>query len=146
MTTSEILNIALPTLITTVLIPFIATAISALTEYIKTKTKNVTLDKYIERANDAVITAVAEVMQTFVVTMKKSGDWNGENAKKAFEMARLRATEIMGIAAIKALPDLVGDVEKWLTAKIEAAILMTKSENAETIPVLQVQGGGGNGG
>jgi hypothetical protein len=130
MTTSEILNIAVPALITTVLIPFVATAISALTEYIKTRTKNAKLDKYFDRANDAVVTAVAEVLQTFVLTLKNSGEWSGENAGKAFEMAKLRAIEIMGAAALKALPEIVGDVEKWLTAKIEAATLAVKTEYA----------------
>jgi arginine deiminase len=126
MTLSEILNIAVPALITTVLIPFIATAISALTEYLKTKANNAKLDKYFEMANDAVITAVAEVMQTFVSEMKKSGQWNEESAKKAFEMAKLRAIEIMGTAALKALPEVVGDVEAWLKSKIEAATLNQK--------------------
>jgi hypothetical protein len=127
MTITEILNIAVPALISTVLIPLIASAVAALTGYIKTKTKNAKLDKYFDRANDAVVTAVAEVLQTFVTTLKNSGEWNGENAAKAFEMAKLRAIEIMGASALKALPEIVGDVEKWLTAKIEAATLAAKT-------------------
>jgi len=126
MTYSEILNIAIPALISTVLIPFIATAISALTNYLKTKADNAKLDKYFDMASDAVITAVAEVMQTFVKTLKDSGEWNEENAKKAFEMAKFRAMETMSAAALKALPEIVGDVEAWLTAKIEAATLAQK--------------------
>ena len=127
MTITEILNLAVPALITTVLIPFLVTAITAFTNYIKTKTKNATLDKYLDRANDAVVTAVAEVMQTFVDSMKKADAWDKEAAEKAFEMAKLRAIEIMGAAALQALPEVVGDIEKWLTAKIEAATLTAKN-------------------
>jgi hypothetical protein len=33
----------------------------------------------------------------------------------------------MGVAALQALPQIVGDVEKWLTAKVEAATLELKN-------------------
>jgi hypothetical protein len=126
MTTNEILNILVPALITTVLIPFIATAFSALTNFLKTKANNAKLDKYFDMANDAVTTAVAEVMQTFVSEMKKAGTWDKETAEKAFAMARTKAIEIMGAAALTVLPEIVGDVEAWIRAKIEAATLNTK--------------------
>ncbi|SHI11504.1 hypothetical protein SAMN02745823_02547 [Sporobacter termitidis DSM 10068] len=126
MNISEILNIAIPALLTTVIIPFLATAITALTSYIKTKTNNAKLDKYFEMANDAVVTAVSEVMQTFVSEMKKAGTWDKDTAVKALEMAKLKAQEIMGVEALKALPEIVGDVEAWLNSKIEAATLAAK--------------------
>ena len=114
MSLNEILSIAVPALITTVLIPFIATAISALTNFLKTKANNAKLDKYFDMANDAVTTAVAEVMQTFVSEMKKAGTWDKETAEKAFTMARTKAIEIMGAAALTVLPEIVGDVEAWI--------------------------------
>lgn len=116
------------------LIPAVVAALGVVTKalwnWLKERTKNAALDKYMDRANDAVLTAVAETMQTFVTTMKKEGNWNKEAAKKAFEMSLLRAKEIMGAAILQALPEVVGDLEKWLTAKIEAATLSTKAAMA----------------
>jgi hypothetical protein len=113
------------------LIPAIVAALGVVTkalwDWLKAKTKNAALDKYMDRANDAVLTAVAETMQTFVTTMKNEGQWNRETARKAFEMSLIRAKEIMGLAVLQALPEVVGDLEKWLTAKIEAATLATKA-------------------
>lgn len=126
MKASEILNIVLPTLMTAVIIPLLVAVGKAVSNYLKTRTKNETLQKYFDRANDAIVTAVAEVMQTFVETMKREGTWNREAAAKALEMAKDKAIEIMGVAAWKALPEIVGDVEAWLISKIEAATLQTK--------------------
>ena len=127
MTTSEILNLVLPSLVTAVIIPLIIGIGNAIKNYVKSKTNNAKLEKYIDMANDAIVTAVAEVMQTFVTTMKKNGEWNTENASKAFELAKFKAVEIMGAEIKAAIPDVVGDFDAWLTAKIEAATLELKS-------------------
>lgn len=129
MSFSEFMNIVAPYLVPAV-VAALGVIAKALWDWLKAKTKNATIDKYIDRANDAVLTAVAETMQTFVTTMKQKGEWNEENAKKAFEMSMLRAREIMGKAALEALPEVVGDLEKWLTAKIEAATLELKVKGA----------------
>ena len=128
MTLSEILNIALPALVSMVIIPMIIAGGRAISNYYKSKTTDEKMQKYFDRAVDAIETAVAETMQTFVLSMKASGEWNEESAKQAFEAARLKAIELMGTAALQALPTVVGDVEAWLTAKIEAATLLQKIE------------------
>ena len=121
---SEILNIVLPILLTSVIIPLIL----SVGDYIKKQAKTEMQQKYFNYACDAVTTAVAETMQTFVSTMKKNGTWTEESAKQALEMAKLKAQEIMGVAALSALPEIVGDVETWLTSKIEATTLVIKSK------------------
>ncbi len=134
---SEILNLVLPTLLTAVLIPLLVAVGKAVSNYFKTRTKNETLQRYFDMANDAIVTAVAEVMQTFVTTMKNEGTWNKAAAEKAFELAKLKAQEIMGVAALQALPEIVGDVEAWLVSKIEAATLQTK----QGVQVMRMLGG-----
>lgn len=119
---SEILNIVIPILLTSVIIPLIL----SVGDYIKKKAKTEMQQKYFIFACDAVATAVSETMQTFVTTMKNNGTWTDESAKQALEMAKLKAQEIMGVAALSALPEIVGDVETWLTSKVEAATLITK--------------------
>jgi hypothetical protein len=113
------------------LIPAVIAALGVISkaawDWFKKKTKLVALDKYYNRANDAVLTAVAETMQTFVSVMKKEGKWDNDAMKKAFNLSMLRAKEIMGAAALEALPEVVGDLTAWLTAKIEAATLELKA-------------------
>ena len=121
METTEIISLV----VTVVLVPLATWAISALTEYIKTKTENAKLDKLLDIAQDAITTAVQEVMQTYVSTLKKQGDWNADTQLIALEMAKQKAIDLMGVAAYKALGTLFDSAERqmqeWLTAKIEAA-------------------------
>lgn len=126
MTTSEILNLVIPTLLTAVIIPLLIGIGNKVKDFYETKTNSAKMDKYIDQANDAIITAVAETMQTFVTTMKNSGQWNEENAMKALELAKYKAIELIGADALNALPEVVGDLQAWLVAKIEAATLTAK--------------------
>ncbi len=127
MSWTEIFNAIAPYLIPA-LVAAATAVLGALWNWIRTKTKNAALDKYMELANDAIITAVAETMQVFVTTIKNEGGWNDEAKAKAFEMAKIKAIEIMGAAAKQAIPQVVGDFEQWLTAKIEAATLEIKNQ------------------
>lgn len=121
MDTTEILSI----LITVIIIPLATWAITALTDFLKTKTENAKLDKLLDVAQDAITTAVQEVMQTYVSSLKKSGEWNDETKIIALEMAKQKAIDLMGVAAYKALGTLFDSAERqmqeWMTAKIEAA-------------------------
>lgn len=110
------------TLVSVVLIPLATWLVSTLTQYIKEKTADARLNKYYDIAADAVLTAVAEVMQTYVSTLKKEGKWTDETAAIALEMAKSKALDVMGAAAFKAIGEVVIDTEAWLTSKIEAAI------------------------
>ena len=121
METTEIISI----IVTVILIPLATWAITALTDFLKTKTENAKLDKMLDVAQDAITTAVKEIMQTYVSTLKKSGEWNEDSARMALELARQKAIDLMGVAAYKALQSLFDSAERqmevWLTAQIEAA-------------------------
>jgi polyhydroxyalkanoate synthesis regulator phasin len=118
----EILNDATPVLITAVIIPLLLAVGRVISKKLKTDMQQ----KYFQMANAAVITAVAETMQTFVSELKKQGKFDAEAAKKAYDMAKLKAMQIMGVAVIQAMPEIVNDFETWLKARIEAATLETK--------------------
>jgi hypothetical protein len=120
----DILDQATPLIITAIVIPMLLAAGRAISK----KFNTVMQQKYFNMAQNAVITAVAETMQTFVSALKKEGKWDAEAAKKAFEMSKLKAMQIMGVAVIQAMPEIVIDFEAWLTAQIEAATLTLKLE------------------
>lgn len=127
MITSDTYNSILQTIVSLVIVPAVIVLGNAAFNFIKTKTANAKLDKYLDMANDAVTTAVAQTMQTFVSTLKSKGEWTEDSAKEALSMAKLKAQEIMGAAALKALPEIVGDVDAWIESKVEAATLAAKS-------------------
>ena len=76
-------------LIQAALIPLMAWGVSALTDWLKTKAHNERLNKYFDIANDAVITAVTEIMQTFVGELKKNGEWSPERAQEEIGRAHV---------------------------------------------------------
>lgn len=119
----DLLNQAMPVLLTAVIIPLIL----AIGRLISKKLKTEMQQKYLEMAVNAVATAVSETMQTFVKSLKDSGTWNEETAKQAFIMAKNKSIQIMGVAVLNAMPEIVRDFETWLTSQIEATTLELKS-------------------
>lgn len=121
MDTVEILSIV----VTAVLLPLVGWFITVITDSIKERTHNSKLDKLLDIAQDSVTTAVQEVMQTYVDSVKKAGDWNSTTKDIAFEKAREKAIELMGVAAYKGLGELFDSAERqmevWLKSKLEAA-------------------------
>lgn len=78
---------------------------------------------YLALAAAAIETAVAETQQTFVSTIKHTDGWSAATAQEAYQRSRARAIEIMGKATYMGLFEAVGDVNKWINARIEAAVL-----------------------
>lgn len=121
MEVSEILSIV----ITAVLLPLVGWLMTVITESVKEKTHNAKLDKYLDQAQDAITTAVQDTMQTYVDSVKTAGDWNAATKKIAFEKARAKAIELMGVGAYKAIGELFDSAEQqmevWLSSKLEAA-------------------------
>ena len=100
---------------------------------IEEQLKNDTVAKYINMANDAVQSAVIYTTQTFVETLKKNGGFTKERQIEAFNKSKEKALEILGKTAIDALNEIYGDLDVWLTAKIEQVCWETKK------PVEQIK-------
>jgi hypothetical protein len=141
MTTTDLIEI----LINALLLPLIAWGLSKLTSYLDSQTTNATFERYVKMAEDAVTTAVQETMQTFVLTVKKEGTWTEATAKLALKSATDRAKQIMGSTVLTFLPVVVGDVEAWITSKIEAATLLTKAEIDLSVSTSIIGGTGNTG-
>jgi len=82
---------------------------------------------YLDLAAAAIETAVAETQQTFVSTVKHTEGWSAATAQEAYQRSRDKAIEIMGQATYAGLSEAVGDVNKWINARIEAAVLSGKT-------------------
>lgn len=122
MNNSELIN----TLLTVVILPFLAVLTKYAVTYFKVKTdqlqskiQNDKLNGYIDKAEDAVATAVTAVSQTFVDSLKKSGTFDEASAKEAFGKAKDKALLLISQDAKDALKDVYGDLDAWLDNKIE---------------------------
>ena len=84
--------------------------------------------KIVDKALDAVSTAVTKTNQTYVEALKKSGTFSVENQKEAFEQSYNAALSMMNEETKKLIDAEYGGLEKWLTLKIEVAVNSAKSE------------------
>ena len=119
---TEIVSVAINSLI----LPILAWGVAELTKFLSVKIKNDTAEKYIKFAIEAVHSAVQEVAQTYVSTLKQSGEWNEETAEIAFENAKAIALVTMGTAAQDVIREMSGDLDLWLEARIEASTYALK--------------------
>lgn len=109
-----------------VLTKFLVSYIQLKSEGIKSKIHSDNVVKYLDVAEDAVCTAVASISQTYVESLKKTGSFDEEAQKTAFNEAKYAALSIMGTSAEEAVSSLYGDLDEWLTHKIEYYINMSK--------------------
>ena len=113
-----------------VLVPLAGIAVRALAAYLKEKTDNANIEKYIGLAENAVSQAVEYVAQTYVDALKKAGDFSEDAQRHAFELAKERALEILGAEAIEMLNSIYGDFTVWLETAIEQRCRQLKREGA----------------
>lgn len=79
-------------------------------------------DRYIDEAQNAVITAVEMISQTFVDGLKADGNFIESNQKKALAMALSKAKELLTSEASKFLTNAYGDLNKYIITQIEGTI------------------------
>lgn len=82
----------------------------------------------ISGAEKIVTDAVTATNQTFVDSLKESGKFDEEAAKEAFEKSRDAILKILPQTTKDAFVVLYGDVDAWLTAKIESTVKAVKTE------------------
>ena len=107
------------TVVSAVLVPM-------LVAWLKTKTNNEVITKAIERAGDIIIKAANTTTQTYVEALKKAGTFDVEAQKTAFNMTMTSVLTLLNDETKQAIIDTYGDLEKWLTTEIEAAVFANK--------------------
>jgi len=120
-------------IITAIVIPFFVQITRYITKLICTKVDelqtrlhNDTVNHLIDHAEDAVITAVDSVSQTFVNSLKNDGKFDQDSAKQAFGMAKDKAISMLGNDAKVALNEAHGDIDSWIENKIETYVKANK--------------------
>lgn len=80
------------------------------------------LNKLIDNAQNIVTSIVESINQTFVDSLKASGNFNEEAQKKAKEDAIAKAKELLSEETIDAVEVLHGDINVYLDTVIERIV------------------------
>ena len=96
-------------------------------EHIIAQTDNMTIKAFLAEATDAVSTAVTYTSQTFVDALKKEGIFNKDKQQEALKKSLDKAISLLSEPAKNALTDIYGNLEAYLTSKIEAEVRSQKT-------------------
>ena len=96
-------------------------------EQIIAQTDNMTIKAFLAEAAHAVSTAVTYTSQTFVDALKKEGNFNKDKQQEALKKSLDKAISLLSESAKNALTDIYGDLEAYLTSKIEAEVRSQKT-------------------
>jgi hypothetical protein len=82
----------------------------------------------LDTAENTVNVAVDWVQQTVVSKIKGTDNWTDAAKEEAQESAKAMFTSIMGESGMTALEGAVGNLNDWIEAKVEAAVLKKNAE------------------
>lgn len=118
----EVCIIPLLGLLTAWLISFINTKRNQLVD----KSKNDTMDKYINMLADTITNCVIATNQTYVENLKKDKMFTAEAQKEAFTMTYNAVMAILTDEAKDCLTEAYGDLSAYITQRIEAEVSLNK--------------------
>lgn len=101
--------------------------ISVKIKELKQKTNDDTTKKYLDMLNDTIANAVLATTQTYVEALKKENKFDLEAQKIAFKQTYEAVMKVLTDDAIKYIIASVGDLETYVTNKIEAEVKLTKN-------------------
>ena len=95
---------------------------------IKDKTENELHKKYIDLLGDTITNCVIATNQTYVNSLKEQGAFDGAAQKEAFKKTYNAVLNILSTDAKVYLAQAFGDLEKYITIKIEDEVNTNKKE------------------
>ena len=118
------------TLVIFPLLPVLAAYLIALlrkkTAELAVKTESATVEKYLYMINDTITMCVTATNQTFVESLKKTGKFDEAAHKEAFVATYNNVISLLSEEVLNYIEEVTGDVEKYLTEKIEAEVNVQK--------------------
>lgn len=119
----ELCIIPLLAIITRSLVIYISTK----KDELKNKTDNELAKKYLDLLNDTIANCVIATNQTYVEALKKENTFTADAQKAAFEKTYQAVIATLSEEAQKYLPEVVGDLQTYITQKIEASVNQNKA-------------------
>lgn len=109
-----------------VLTAFFVKWVNAKSAEIKTNIDDATLKKYMDMLTQTITDCVIATNQTYVESLKAQGKFDAEAQKKAFELTSSAVMNILSTDAQEYLSSAVGDLNAYITKKIEAEVNANK--------------------
>ena len=119
----ELCIIPLLAIITRSLVIYISTK----KDELKNKTDNELAKKYLDLLNDTIANCVIATNQTYVEALKKENAFTADAQKVAFEKTYQAVIATLSEEAQKYLPEVVGDLQTYITQKLEASVNQNKA-------------------
>ena len=120
----EIVIIPLLGVLTIYLVNFVKAKNAAL----KQQTDNELQKKYMDMLETTIISCVLTTNQTYTEALKKKGEFGVEAQKEAFKKTYEAVIQILSQDAINYLQTAVGDLQLFITQRIEAEVSANKKE------------------
>ena len=95
------------------------------------KTNNENQAKYLTMLNNTITDCVIATTQTYVDSLKKQGAFDAEAQKVAFTMTYEAVVKLLTDEATEYLNEAVGDLQLYITQKIESEVNLNKMIVAE---------------
>lgn len=108
--------------INAIVAPLIIWGVMEGAKFLKEKSKNDKVDSLIDRISEIVVDAVGETKQTLVDGIKGTTEWTDEAKKRVFEQTLNTVKTSIGEPSLELLKDIIGDINVYLTSKIESCV------------------------
>lgn len=132
------LLIAVITVCTPILTGYIVSVAKNVAENMAAKTGSTVEQSFIQEITDTISTAVSSTNQTYVDALKSAGQFSLAAQKEALQKSLDTALSILSTAAQEFITETYGDLEQYLTARIEAEVRTQKfSTGVELTSVLE---------
>ena len=110
-----------------ILTKFIVDWLSAKSLEIQNKVDSDTADKYIAMLTDTITNCVVATNQTYVDALKKEGKFDAAAQEIAFQLTKEAVLEILNEESKNYLSALYGDLDKFISYKIESEVKLNKA-------------------
>lgn len=125
---NDILLNILSVVVTSIILPLITYAGARLIAFLNSKIKDENSKLLLTTATDIVVNAVRSVFQTYVESLKASGNFDKEAQLIALNKAKDIALEQMTDEVKNFISKNYGSVDAWLTTTIESTINLIKNK------------------
>lgn len=115
-----------------ILTTFLVTWIKSKKDALKQQTDSELAKKYLDMLDNTITDCVIAMNQTYVNSLKQQGKFDSEAQKKAFTDVYNKVIAILGQDAIEYLNSAVGDLNEYISSKIEKEVSTNKITPTET--------------
>lgn len=110
-----------------ILTAYVVKLVNAKINEISDERNSVLEKKYLDMLSETITNCVMATTQTYVESLKKQGSFDAAAQKEAFNQTYTAVVNILSEEAKEYLTEAVGDLQLYITQKIEAEVNLTKT-------------------